>query len=276
MDVDTELDRLYGLPLDEFTPARDALARELRRTGEREAAQRVKALRKPPISAWTVNQLARKERMQVRSLVTAGERLRTGQAELLRGGAAADLQEAFERQREVVSALVESGEEILRAAGHPATDATLERVRRTLNAAAGDEEGERLLQGGRLTEDLDPAGFGPLALGTGMGSMRRERAPSPTSGPSMRKAKPAPVDNTRKREAERRRRIEEAKREADRLRAEVRERRRRAEKAEAEATRAAREAEALKNAAEEEERQLKQAKASLNAAEEVLRRARSR
>ena len=273
MDVDDEIDRLFGLPLDEFTPARDALARELRKAGEREAAERVKALRKPPISAWTVNQLARKERMQMRSLLTAGERLRTGQAELLRGGTASELQEAFERQREVVSALLGSAGEILRSAGHSPTEATLERVRRTLTAAAADEERQRLLQEGRLTEDLDPAGFGPLTLGAGAPP---RRLPARKSGRERAKPKPAPDEAERRRAAERRRRIEEAEREVARARAEVGERRKRADTAAGEAARAAREAEAAKEAADEEERRLAEATAALARAEEALRQARLR
>ncbi len=273
MDIDDEIDRLFGLPFDEFTPARDALARELRKAGEREAAERVKALRKPPISAWTVNQLARKERMQVRSLVTAGERLRTEQAELLQGGTASELQEAFERQREVVSALVASAADILSSAGHPPTEATLERVGRTLTAAAADEERQRLLQEGRLTEDLDPAGFGPLTLATGV---PQKRAPAPKSAPARGKPKAARIEDERRRAAEYRRRVEEAEREVARARTEVNERREQAEKAAARATRAAREAEVEKEAADEEERRLTEAMAVLAAAEQALRRARLR
>jgi hypothetical protein len=60
--ADAEAERLYGLPLDEFTAARDARARELRRDGEREKAAEVAALRKPVLAAWLVNMLARDER----------------------------------------------------------------------------------------------------------------------------------------------------------------------------------------------------------------------
>ena len=39
-------DRLYGLTLPEFTPARDALAKELK-GGDKDLSARVKALKKP-------------------------------------------------------------------------------------------------------------------------------------------------------------------------------------------------------------------------------------
>jgi hypothetical protein len=252
---DEELDRLYGLPLEQFTAERNALARELRKAGDREAADSVKGLAKPTISAWVVNQLARKERLQMRSLATAGERLRKAQEKLLRGGAPRELQEASERQRDVVAALVESAEGVLRTAGHPATDATLERVRATLTAAAGDEE--ELVRQGRLSEDLDPTGFGPLALGTGT------RQPKRVSGVTRK------AESGRQKAEERKKAIEEAKRELDALRAEISEQTARVRRAKTEATRAA-------NAAEKEEKKLEQLRERVEAAKKGLDRARSR
>ncbi len=48
-------------------------------------------------------------------------------------------------------------------AGHPATDATLERVAKTLHAGSATEQGRSLLREGRLAEELEPEGFGVLA-----------------------------------------------------------------------------------------------------------------
>ena len=205
---DDELDRLYGLPLAEFTRARDVRARELRKAGETEDSAEVKALAKPSLSAWTVNQLARKEPMQIRALMTAGERLREAQAALLGGGDPDELQAALQRQRDVVGALVASAQRILEEGGHSATEATLERVRGTLTSAAADEEGARLVERGRLASDLEPAGFGGLAVAS-------KEAPA-------RKASKRPSQaQKRKREETRKRRIAEAQREVDGLRTEV-------------------------------------------------------
>src|SRR4029453_1473662 len=52
-------DELFGLPPEEFVAARDDLARRLKREGDAKAAARIKALRRPPLSAWAVNRLAR-------------------------------------------------------------------------------------------------------------------------------------------------------------------------------------------------------------------------
>jgi hypothetical protein len=213
-----EADRLYGLPLAEFTRARDELARELRKAGESEASAEVKALAKPSLSAWTVNQLARKEPMQMRALTTAGERLRKAQAELLEGGGPDELQAALQRQRQVVDALVESAKPILEKAGQSATGATLERVRGTLTAAAGHEEGARLVEQGRLTKDLEPAGFGGV---TAIPSGKRRRA------------QPKARDDEAGKQ-----RAEAAKRKVDALRTEVAEQREHARRAASEARKA--------------------------------------
>ena len=48
--ADDRIDELYQLPLEEFTPARNALAKEL---GDGD----IKKLEKPNVAAWAVNQL---------------------------------------------------------------------------------------------------------------------------------------------------------------------------------------------------------------------------
>src|SRR5215467_583167 len=55
--LDAEIDRLYQLPLDEFTAARNVLAKQA--GGE---AGRVRALGKPSVPAWIVNQLYWRDR----------------------------------------------------------------------------------------------------------------------------------------------------------------------------------------------------------------------
>jgi hypothetical protein len=155
-------DELFGLPPEEFVAARDELARRLRRQGDAEAARRVKALRRPPLSAWAVNQLARGERPALEALLATGERLRAAQREALTGGDADELRAAARAEREAVAGLVTAALARLREAGHPASDATRDRVAATLHAAAASPEAADLVRHGRLTADLDPAGFGAV------------------------------------------------------------------------------------------------------------------
>ena len=58
-ELEQRIDDLYALPLERFTPERDALAKELAADGDRAGAARVKALRKPVVAAWAVTALAR-------------------------------------------------------------------------------------------------------------------------------------------------------------------------------------------------------------------------
>jgi DNA repair exonuclease SbcCD ATPase subunit len=170
--MDKAIDDLYGKPLDEFTSARDALVRELREAGDKAAADEVKGLRKPTVSAWAINQLARRERMRIRSLLVAGEKLRKAHTELLAGGRPAEVREASDAERKAIDHLVSSAARILSETGHSPSKSALERVATTLRAAAVDEEGRASLERGRLTRDLDPTGLGPLDLTAKPGRQR--------------------------------------------------------------------------------------------------------
>src|SRR5215208_532649 len=84
--IEQAMRELYALPPGDFTSARDARVKELRADGDRDAAAAVKALRRPTVAAWALNQLARSRAKDVERLLEAGERLRSAQEELLGGG----------------------------------------------------------------------------------------------------------------------------------------------------------------------------------------------
>ena len=79
-DLLTIADALYAGPLGEFTPTRDARAKELK--ADKALAAAVKGLRKPSLAAWVVNLLVRREAEQVAQVLTVGEALREAQATL--------------------------------------------------------------------------------------------------------------------------------------------------------------------------------------------------
>src|SRR5262245_53767785 len=79
--LDDEIDELYKLPLDQFTPKRNALAKEL--SGD--ARARVKALVKPSSAMWAVNQLYWQDRPTYNALVSAAETLRSAHRALVAG-----------------------------------------------------------------------------------------------------------------------------------------------------------------------------------------------
>jgi len=192
------VDGLFRLAPEEFVAARDDLARRLKREGDAAAAAEVKALRRPSLSAWAVNQLAHGRADELEQLLATGERLRSAHQAALAGEGAAELRAAARAEREAVTSLVVASLEVLRQAGHPTTDATRDRVAATLHAAAADPAAAELVRRGRLTHDLDPSGFGtPLSAddaeadleaagaaraprrrgaGTGPGRARRQRS----------------------------------------------------------------------------------------------------
>jgi hypothetical protein len=160
-----EVERLFGLGPESFVAARTEAARRLRQSGDGEAAARVGALRRPPLSAWAVNQLARARGPEVEGLLEVGGRLRAAHLAALAGGGAAELRAATRAEREAVAGLLAAAVEVLASTGHPATEATRDRIAATLHAAAADPAAAELVRRGRLTHDLDPAGFGtPDAL----------------------------------------------------------------------------------------------------------------
>lgn len=144
-----DADRLFGLPLAEFTGARDALVRTLRDAGRRDEAAEVAALRKPVLAAWVVNQLARQRRAEVRELVRAAEAVKSGR------------READERFRSAAEALARSARAVLADGGQRASDAVLRDVATTLRAAAASDP--ELLAAGRLTQPLEATGFEAMA-----------------------------------------------------------------------------------------------------------------
>jgi hypothetical protein len=184
-DLESELDRLYALDPGEFVAERDRLARELRDSGEREEAEQVKGLRKPTVSAATINQLARQERREVDLLLDAGHRLREAQQRLLAGEEPGSLDEARRNEREALRNLRKASLRILNEAGR-ASETTLSKVMATLQAAAVSDEGRELLARGRLTGDLEAPGFDLLAP-MAPGAPKRTRKPKP---PPARKPRP--------------------------------------------------------------------------------------
>src|ERR687887_220068 len=156
------LERLYGLPLEGFVAARDEAARHLRRDGKAEGAEQVAELREPTVSAWAVNQLARRHPARLGELLDRGERLRAAHRAALAGRGSSGLAAAGRAERQVVAELVRLAARELEAAGRASSQAVLDRIAGTLHAAAGDAVAARLVRSGRLARDLDPSGFGDL------------------------------------------------------------------------------------------------------------------
>jgi hypothetical protein len=227
MTLADETDALYGLQLDEFTAARNELARRLRREGHREQADEVAALRKPSLSAWAVNRLARDHRADVRALLEAAEAIKEGR------------RDGVERFREAADVLVRAAREVLSAAGRTPSDTVLREVATTLRAAAATEPD--LLAAGRLTHALESSGFAGAHSGVSAKPVPRRRDERAVVRPPVERAA-----------------VQRARRELAELRSTARKRRR-------EAAAAAREAQRAHDALDDAERRVGEAERRLAA-----------
>src|SRR3954447_22161502 len=115
--VQDEAERLYGLPLEEFTAERDAAAKALRKAGDRDAAAVLAKLPKPTPGAWAANQVARSEPDVLDEFLSAGAALREAQEAALAGDAGA-LREATRAQRAAVDAFMAAAQP-LQPGGRP-------------------------------------------------------------------------------------------------------------------------------------------------------------
>jgi len=151
--LDAKIDDLYKAPLGEFIASRTALAKTL--SGDE--AKQVKALAKPTVVPWAVNQVYWRARAVYDRLVKSGEKLREAQVAAL-GGKKSDIRGAAEAHRKAIADAVQQAEKIAAGEGvHPASDALM-RTFEAISLAA-----EPLDAPGRLTRPLLPAGFEALA-----------------------------------------------------------------------------------------------------------------
>ena len=236
----TDVDALFKLPLAEFTSARNTLSTTLKKAGRQGDADAVKALPKPSIPAWVVNQLYWRHRAAFDRLIDAGERFRTAQAAHL-AGTSTDVREPLNARREALSKLAQLSAEQLREGGYSATPEMMRRVTTTLEALSTYGALPDAPRAGRLTDDVAPPGFETLAaLVPRMGQTTRDHE-GPTHvlpfrqeahAPKARPAKDA-QDEERRREEERKAEVAAARAAVQQAERTLREARKTAEQAEA-------------------------------------------
>jgi hypothetical protein len=148
-------DELYGLPLAEFTPARDARVKELKGTP---LAAQVKALRKPSTAAWVVDLLVRRESAQVDQVLSVGAALREAQQAMSAG----ELRTLTKQRRQVTAAVTTQARRLALEEGLRVTEAVAEQIETTLTAAMVDAECGRAVRSGLLVSALSTTGIEPM------------------------------------------------------------------------------------------------------------------
>ena len=191
--LDQKIDDLYAQPLDGFVAARTALAKTL--TGA--DAARVRALAKPTLVPWAVNQVYRHARSLFDAVTATGSRLRRAQVAALEGRKA-DARTASDEHRRAVAEAVREAVRLAGAAGSKPSPEALMRTLEALSLSPMPAETP-----GRLTRPLQPSGFEAL------GGLTVKAIPVPSA------AQTAAARRTSRKEEEARRKAAAAQRKHD-------------------------------------------------------------
>lgn len=183
-DSNDRVDELYQAPLDEFTAARNALAKE---TGD----SAIKKLEKPNLAAWAVNQLFWQKRKLYDEVIKTSGQVRTAHKQKL-AGKSADVRAAEVFHGEAMRKAKDAIRAILESAGNSAVDGVMTPITETLDALPTTDPP------GRLTKPLRRTGFEAL-----QGVAIAAKPSTPVAKPEGKKPAPDETDRARKkREAE--------------------------------------------------------------------------
>lgn len=149
---ETHVDELYQLPLEEFTKARNTLAKTLSGDEKRLVA----SLPKPTLPMWAINQLYWKDRSTYKALIDAAEKLRAAHRAVL-GGKKVDLRKPDEVHRAALERAAAKTAGLLEQAAGRISEPARDTIRRALATLPSEE------QAGRLTREPEPAGFSLFA-----------------------------------------------------------------------------------------------------------------
>lgn len=221
---ESELDRLFSLPLDQFVAERKRIAKTLAQAGQKEEARVLDKIARPTVSAWAVNQVARRDPALVRRLGELTERLRGAQGRTSDGGAN-DFAAMTAEHRQALGTLRDMIDGVLAEGGHEANPQLVRRAITNLRAGVAAPDTRPSIERGRLVRDVEEADFTTLfeALPPASG-MRdghppaRRAAPPPPPLPPGRPKQTDQDDSA----ATRRMAAERAEREAERTREKAR------------------------------------------------------
>ena len=178
-------DELYGLSMNDFTPARDAKAKELKGT---ELAGPVKALKKPTLAAWVVNMLVRHETEQVDQVLAVGAALRDAATSL----DGKELRELTKQRRQLTNAVTARARGVASSLGVKVTQSVADQVEDSLTAAMLDPDCAKALRSGLLVAAMSATGVGEstagaaVALPAALGFSATSAPPEPSGRPDLK------------------------------------------------------------------------------------------
>ncbi len=178
-------DELYALPLERFTPERDARIKAAK--GDRDLVAALKALRKPSVAAWVVNLLVRREVEQVEQVLAVGAALREAQ-EGMDGG---QLRALTRQRRQLTSAVTGQARALAAEEGVRVTQSVADEVEATLTAGLVDPEAARAVRSGLLVRSIKATGVdavdvsSAVALPAALGFSASPTAAEPPAPPDL-------------------------------------------------------------------------------------------
>ena len=210
IDLETAVERLNAVALEDFVSERKRLAKELRDGGERATAAELAKLPKPSAAAWALNFVAREQPELVGEWLAAAETLRdaSNQADRSSGDA---LRAAMTAHRDASRRLLAVVRDDARPNGRAPTEPTLDRVRELLQAATADPARAGQLRAARFVEgdDEQPPLSAPVAGDGDSDRPSKSRATKPcTAGDRKRVAQERAATRRAQREAEARAELE--------------------------------------------------------------------
>ena len=255
-ELSASIAALYRAPLEEFVNRRAALAKDLRAAKQREAADRVKALRKPSRMAWVLDSVVHEDPAALARLDAALQQAQSG----------ADLRTALETVKSAVRDLAAIGARVAVRAGQPVEPSA---VITAMYAVIGDAGALESLRSGLLVDVPDAGGLDMLVATV------REQSPMstpPSRATSLEAAKAESTSDSVTGDGEAEKEVEAARlaaqdAEAARQRAEL------AKAAQAELRRAAAALAEISERARHAENAVRDAQKQLDTAEQALLKA---
>lgn len=186
---------LYALTPGEFTAARNTRAKEV---ADKALAKQIKSLKRPSVAAWAVNRLVRERPEEISQLLELGAELRQAQDDL----AGHELRRLNEQRHALLAAVTRQARAVAANQGQGLSESVARQVESTLRAALADAGAAAAVRSGLLTSHLQASGFSPANL-QGAVALSDLLTPPETT---------APVRHRRGRG----RRLEQARKDADR------------------------------------------------------------
>jgi hypothetical protein len=188
VDFDAVADELFVLAPTAFIERRNTLAELARSEGDAQLAARIKALRRPTVSAALVNALVRERGEVIAGVLTLGADLRDAQAR----GDGVQMRALAGRRQELMRLVDRHVAELANERGLTATRAVERDVHATMLAALSDTRAEAIVRGGRLESALNDGTFaGSAAAATGRASSPSDSNDEPVGSASTRRIESA-------------------------------------------------------------------------------------